>query len=240
MMRSRLTHVIVRSHHPRLRRGLFALGGLLAVLAGWLLFEYGRSVAGYSIVASLQKQDELSRRIGGLEAENERLRAQVAAFEQAGEIDRRAYEEVDRNLTDLQSELLELRQEVAFYRGIVDPNEPHPGLRAQSFKLRQEEGPKYQYRLVLTQLATTNAQIQGEAELTVSGMMNGAPADLSPSDLGLTDRRDLHFNLRHFQELKGTLVLPAGFVPLRVALKLTPKGAGSPVERTFNWAEAAS
>src|SRR5690606_8199293 len=117
--RRRSTHVIVKSHHPRLRRVVSSLLVFGVLVMGWLLFEYGRSQAGYSMVEATQRENMLGLRIADLEAEKRRLNAQVALLEQTVDIDRRAYEEVDRNLADLQNEVLELRQEVAFYRGIV-------------------------------------------------------------------------------------------------------------------------
>src|SRR5690554_5808329 len=108
----RSTHVIVRSHHPRLRRvlGVALAAGLLAL--GWLLYEYGRSSAGYSLVDAHQREQALRSRSEDLDAENQRLVTRIAMLEKSADVDRRAYEEVDRNMSDLQNELLELRQEV--------------------------------------------------------------------------------------------------------------------------------
>lgn len=213
--------------------------GLLAV--GWLLFEYGRSTAGYSVVEARQRQHMLTVRITDLEAENSRLKGQVALLEQTAGIDRRAYEEVDRSLADLQNEVLELRQEVAFYRGIVNSEDASPGLRIQSFKLRQDGQAQYQYRLVLTQLASTTARVQGEAEIALSGIMDGAQVELSQRDVLSPEGQDLRFSFRNFQELRGSLRLPAGFIPLRVILRAAPRGGNSAgVERTLTWTEAVS
>ncbi len=240
-MRRKSTHVIVRSHHPRLRR--FVIGALaIATLAiGWLLFEYGRMAAGYSLVEAMQREHVLGQRISGLEGENGRLKSQIALFERTAGIDRRAYEEVDRSLTDLQNEVLELRQEVAFYRGIVHSEDATPGLRIQSFKLRQDEPTQYQYRLVLTQLATTNIRVQGEAEIALSGMLNGDPVELAQRDILDQQGQDLRFDFRNFQELRGSLRLPEGFVPQRVMLKAAPKGGkGAGAERTLSWTDVVS
>jgi DNA repair exonuclease SbcCD ATPase subunit len=216
-----------------------ASAGIL--LVGWLLFELGRGAGGGSLFEAIKKQNSLANHINDLEKENERLRAQIAEFEQAREIDRRAYAEVDRNMADLQNEVLELKQEVAFYRSVVNSDKSGSGLQIQSFKVRREDGMRYQYRLVLAQLASTNAQVQGEAEVTLSGLSNGSPRDVSLAQLSDPDKRDLRFSLRHFQELQGSLKLPAGFVPLRVHLKVTPRnGPDAPVERTYSWAEASS
>lgn len=240
-MRRKSTHVIVRSHHPRLRQ--FAFGALaVAILAiGWLLFEYGRMSAGYSLVAAKQREYALAQRISGLEDENGRLKSQTALLERTVTIDRHAYEEVDRSLTDLQNEVLELRQEVAFYRGIVHSEDAAPGLRIQSFKLRQDDQVQYHYRLVLTQLATTNTRIQGDAEIVLGGVLNGDPVELAQRDILDKEGQDLRFSFRNFQELRGSLRLPEGFVPQRVILRAGPRGSkGSGVERILSWAEVVS
>jgi hypothetical protein len=239
-MRRRPSHVIVKSHHPRLRRFAFVAAGIAVVILGWLLFEYGRSTAGFSIVEAKQRQGALTDRIADLESENTRLKSQVALLGQAAEIDRRAYEEVEVTLTDLQNELLELRQEVAFYRGIVNSEDVAPGLRIQSFKLRPGDAAQYQFRLVLTQLASARNRTQGQAQISLTGMLNGTEIELPASKLLLdTGDSGVAFNFRNFQELRGVLSLPEGFMPLRVNLRAVPK-QGDAVERTFNWAEVLS
>lgn len=239
-MPRRSTHVIVKSHHPRLRRlGLVALA-IVVVAFGWLLYEYGRNTAGYSMMEARQRQAALITQVTELEAEKGRLESQLAVLGQAAEIDRRAYEEVDRTLADLQNEMLELRQEVAFYRGIVNSEDVAPGLRIQSFKLRQADAAQYQYRLVLTQLASTRTSIQGRAEISLSGLQNGAETDLPAVELlSEADAADLRFSFRNFQELRGVLSLPTGFTPLRIHLRAVPRDGGA-VERTFSWTEVAS
>lgn len=240
-MRRKSTHVIVRSHHPRLKRFLVGALAIATLVIGWLLFEYGRTTAGYSLIEAKQREYALGQRIAGLEDENSRLKAQIALLERTTTIDRQAYEEVDRGLTDLQNEVLELRQEVAFYRGIVHSEDAPPGLRIQSFKLRQDEPTQYQYRLVLTQLATTNVRVQGEAEIALSGMLNGDTVELAQRDILAQEGQDLRFSFRNFQELRGSLRLPEGFVPQRVILKAAPRGSrGAGVERILSWAEVVS
>lgn len=240
-MRRRSTHVIVRSHHPRLRQSALAALALVLIAVGWLLYEYGRSSAGFSIVESMRRELEFKGRVSGLEAENGRLKGQVTVLEQGAEIDRRAYEEVERMMTELQNEVLELRQEVAFYRGIVNSEDVAPGLRIQSFKVRRDEQEQYHYRLVLTQLASTIARIQGQAQISLAGMLDGAQVELSSQDvLADSGARALRFSFRNFQELRGSLTLPPGFIPLRITLKAAPQGGGTVVERTFSWNEALS
>lgn len=239
----RSSHVIVKSHHPRLKQALMIALAVIVIASGWLLFEYGRKRAGFDALDARHQQTLLEGRIVALNGENSRLSARITQLEQAGEIDRRAHEEVSRSLADLQNELLEIRQEVEFYRGIVNAEDGGvTGLKIQTLKLRQEaESGHYQFRLILSQLATTNAQIKGHAEVAVSGVINGEQVDLSHRDLAGGQATALPFNLRHFQEIRGSITLPSGFVPLRLMLKVTPGAAnGAVLERSYSWSEVVS
>jgi hypothetical protein len=55
---------------------------------------------------------------------------------------------------------------------------------------------------------------------------------------GQTDRESrLAFSFRYFQNLQADLVLPKGFAPARVTVKLTPDGkSAKPLEKSFDWA----
>jgi hypothetical protein len=239
----RSSHIIVRSHHPRLRQLMIGTLVLAIIAAGWLLFEYGRKRAGFDAHEARQQQGLLETRIAALNSENSRLSGRITQLEQAGEIDRRAHDEVSRSLSDLQTELLEIRQEVEFYRGIVNADDAGvSGLKIQTLKLRQDAEPRqYQFRLILSQLATTNTRIRGHAELAVSGILDGEQVEISHRDLAGGQATALPFDLRHFQEIRGNISLPEGFVPLRLMLKVTP-GAGNAavLERNYMWAEVVS
>ena len=93
---------------------------------------------------------------------------------------------------------------------------------------------------MLTQLASTRTRTQGQAQITLVGMLNGGETELGPAEL-LPDAKGsgVPFSLRNFQELRGVLSLPEGFMPLRVHLRAVPKQGGA-VERTFNWTEVVS
>ena len=45
------------------------------------------------------------------------------------------------------------------------------------------------------------------------------------------------YSFKYFQQVEGDFVLPAGFEPLRVSVRLTPQG-GATVEQSFSWADA--
>lgn len=236
------THVIVEAHHPHARLALYLALAAVVLAGGWGLFEYGRARAGFDAQAARHARDVLATRITELEAESKHLSGQNAVLEQARDVDRRAYEEVDHSLAALQDELLELKQEAAFYRRLVNASDTAKGLQIESVKLlRDGDSTEYRFRLVLTQYASPPSLVQGDVRMTIGGLKNGAQAELSHQQLLGADKAALSFRFRHFQELAGSLTLPAGFVPLRLILKVAPREAGKPpLERTYTWTELFS
>ncbi|MFQ5488074.1 MAG: DUF6776 family protein [Gammaproteobacteria bacterium] len=236
------SHVIVKSHHPRKRQVLLAISLLVVVLAGWSLYEYGRIRGGYDSTEASKERDGLLEVIAGLEGRNSELSAQLAILQQASEVDHHAYAEVDQTLKALQDELLELREEVAFYRGIVGPADISKGLQIQSFMVKHNgQFNGYRYRLILTQYGKHSRPVQGVAKMTVLGVLEGRKKQFSLKELDTRQQPYMKFRFKYFQELNGDMELPEGFVPLRVILKTIPQGKGArSTEKTFNWAEVIS
>ena len=236
------SHVIVKSHHPRKRRLALLLVVVVIAAAGWGLYEYGRARGGYDRLAAADERDRLQAVIADLTARNKALSARIAILEQASEIDRHAYAEVDQTLKTLQDELLELREEVAFYRGIVGPADISKGLQIQSFMVKRNgQSNSYHYRLIMTQYGKNTRPVQGVAKMRVTGVLEGQQASFELKEIDSRRRPYMKFRFKYFQELKGDMELPEDFVPLRVILKTIPKGKGAKAaERAFNWAEVIS
>ncbi len=209
------------------------------MLGGWGLFEYGRERGGYDRLAATRERQALLETIAGLEARNSELSARIAILEQASEVDRHAYAEVDQTLKSLQDELLELREEVAFYRGIVGPADISKGLHIQSFMVKRGAGANtYHYRLIMTQYGKNTRPMKGVARMSVAGVLDGRQVEYDLKALDPRKRPYMKFRFKYFQELTGDLELPEGFLPLRVILKTVPQGKGArATEKVYNWAE---
>ena len=81
------------------------------------------------------------------------MQEQLAVLKRSSEIDRRATREVRNEYAGLREKAMELRKQLAFYKGIVSPGDAKPGLRVQRFHLEptQEEGGFF-FSLTLTQV----------------------------------------------------------------------------------------
>ena len=233
--------VVVKHHHP-LKKILWLVSLVLAsLLAGWLLFDYGLSRAGFESAQASEELDQLRDRIQTLEVEVTTLSAQKAVHERAREIDRHAYNQVDNVLKAQQSELLELKEEVIFYRGIVGSSDQVRGLQILSFLL-EDNGDKrhFRYRLILNQLEKNNRVIKGRVNLSLIGLQDDVQVELSYAEISKKEGKGELFRFKYFQEVEGDIVLPEGFVPLRIKVKAKSSGKKpKSIERIFNWSELA-
>ena len=122
-------------------RGFFVL---LALVAGYLVFEYGRIRAGYDVLDAAKERAALKKEINARDDRIEELEQAVALLETHREIDREAYKEVEASLSTLQAKIQEQTDAIAFYRGIVSPADGKPGLRVQDFRLTRGYSPTMQ------------------------------------------------------------------------------------------------
>lgn len=234
--------MIVRPHRP-LRNGVIytVLAVLvLAAIAG--AFEFGRLRAGFNAAEVERRRQHREEELAALTQQNRELRERIALLERSSEIDREAREQVQDNLSAMQDEVLELREQLAFYRGIVSPEDAQAGLRVQSFELYS--GPAedlYHYRLVLIQAIKHDRRASGRVDVVVHGVRNGQPESIPLNELVTDDMDEMRYSFKYFQDFEGDLRLPADFTPARVDIAILPGGRESDaVRRTIEWAEARS
>lgn len=235
------SRLVVKPHHPRRTIVRIAVGAVLAVLVAWAMFEAGSHQAGYDRSAARSERRELTSDLEALDRENRRLRERIAGLERSGQVDGRAYAELRGTLAGLNDEILRLREELAFYRGIVSPADVQRGLRIHGFELHPAEGEgAWRFHLVLIQAMQHDRQAQGAARLTIIGTATGAPARLALADVGDHPESGIAYDFRYFQEFGGDILLPQGFTPSRVEVELVPRsGRDGRVAQVFDWPVAS-
>jgi hypothetical protein len=212
---------------------------LLVLIAGYLVFEYGRISAGYDTLDAANERGELVAHIDTLDNEIEALQQEVALHVTHREIDREAYKEVESSLITLQAKIVEQQDAIAFYRGIVSPADGKPGLRVQDFKLtRGGEEREFKLRLVLVQAMKHDRKVSGDVSVSVEGNEDGevksyALTDLLPADAD----KAWPFSFRYFQDFDRRIVLPDGFTPERVHVEVRSRTRSiSSIEESYAWA----
>jgi hypothetical protein len=227
--------LIVRPHAPR-RTALVATFTVLGTLLGLALaFEAGRLRAGYSVVSAELERRELKGELAELRGELSASRAKQAAAEMARRVDKESYTQVEKSLADLESRLAEQSQELAFYRGIVNPTDGIAGLRIQRLQVLPGVAPhRFRVRIVLIQAARQDATTTATADLSIDGERGGRAVNLPLAEIG-TAPKPLTFSFRYFQEIETEIQLPADFVPERVQVEVRPAKATAPLRETYPW-----
>jgi cell division protein FtsB len=213
----------------------------LVVVSAYLVFELGRIKAGYDIVEAANHRQALNDIIEELEEEVAELKQEVALLETHRNIDREAYKEVESSLSSLQAKIVEQRDALAFYRGIVSPADGKPGLRVQDLTLtRGEEEREFNVRLVLVQSMQHDRKVSGDVHMSVQGSQDGADksyelAELLPDDAD----SDWPFSFRYFQNFNRQLLLPNGFTPRLIRVEVRSKTRSiADIEASFDWVTA--
>jgi hypothetical protein len=220
-------------------------GGFLLALGAWGLYLYTRASTVTDFERAQLEVEELrdarrtlTRDLRLAREELRRLQEQVAYVERSQEIDAQACGAVRDSLSQLQAEASDLREQLAFYRGIVAPEQSRAGVRVYEFKLTPATSARrYAYELVLIQSVRHDKRVAGRIELELAGSRSGADVRLPWTQLVSGESTEnLVFSLKYFEEFAGEITLPAGFDPVRVLVTLIPDGNGTPrVEESFDW-----
>lgn len=233
----RTGHHVVPYRPPWQSRLRLIAGVLVLCIVLYGMYEWGRFEGGYSKLAEIQRRRELNAKVEVLQEDNEKLRGDVAAVELARSVDRKAYADVEKNLADLQAQVLKHREELTFYRGIVSPEDGIGGLRVQRFQIVAGSAEnRFQLRLVLVQSMRQDAVASGSASIEIEGVRDSKPVQLALSEVGGTTRADgqVPFQFRYFQNIEQDVALPAGFEPRAVTVEVR-SGKLAPVRESYPW-----
>lgn len=228
--------LVVRRHDDvghrwrRLWWGLAWLASLLAVGAAVHLL----GVRGTPAVADHRQQRALL-------AEVDDLKQQVANLQRAGQVNEVATSALRGTLAQREKELSALRSDLGFYSRLVAGNGQRQGLKLQEVKLQPIGGSRgWTLILSLTQNAKRGDEVSGHATVSVEGMRKDKVVTLDWPALGDGAQKDgLPFRFTYFQQLQGTIVLPADFRPTRLRIRVDP-ASGETFSRTVAWSAALS
>jgi hypothetical protein len=234
--------LVVTSYHPW-RKWVVVTVLIVAVpLGAWGLFDYGRYRAGFDSWEAAKEHRALQGAVDDLQQGNDDLRQRLATNERAMEIDKQAYADINGSLESMQNEISELKEEVAFYRGIVAPQESAQGVRVQKLQLTANGGEHgYSYKLVLVQTTKDAPVTRGAIRLTVQGLLDQAQKEYSFGELSGQNTEGEKFRFKYFGKTEGDIILPANFIPTRVVVHVSVDSpTHSDVEAVFAWQDVIS
>ncbi len=226
--------LVVRTHAPKRRAILRGAAIGVGALGVYGAFELGRAVAGYDVIEAQRDAWAAGRRIRGLERENAKQRAEIAAADIARRVDRESDAQLERNLAELQGQIARLNQSLAFYRGLVQPDSNVKAKVQQMQIVPLPEAGRFRLKFMLMQVGPPTRPVAGRIALTVLGRRAGRDSRLSLAQVSGGRRASLRYSFRDFQSFDETLRLPPNFAPVRIGVVLRD-GAGREYRQAFLW-----
>jgi hypothetical protein len=231
--------LVIKPHRPR-QRVFIIVGIVLATsVAIGVAFHYGqwRSIA-FAMGAATHKRGLMDDYLA-LKRDNEAYAELVAELRQTVNIDRHARVEYQKTVSNMQTEIAELKVELAFYRDVLSSTKPDKGPYVRGFKLRDVGGDRrFQYRLVLTHVNKDDKVASGRVNVEIRGHNSGAKQRLKLAELAEPESGDLEFNFKHFRRIEGVLQLPNDFAPEKVHVVVYEDGRKkSSFNKVYDWAK---
>jgi len=222
-----------------LRPLFLSIFAVLVIAAGlYLSYELGRDRAGYSLLDERRQTEIYEAEIARLELAVEDLRRQQAIFETSREIDRETYARVESNLSQQQARIQAQEEELAFYRGIVSPQDGKAGLRIQNLQVFPSDSEQnHVLKLMLVQAIMQSNRVSGVVRVKLIGSLDDEAAEFDLEQLATGGAPpELSYGFRYFQSLEQELSLPVGFQPDTVEVEIWPtEPRGEPVTQSFQW-----
>ncbi|MDR0183838.1 DUF6776 family protein [Lysobacter arvi] len=210
---------------------VLALAWLGSLAAVWLGAQRHAAPKLPMVAAQLEAaQNELRR----WRSQAEQLAQREATLSRSDQISRAANKEVQSELAEREEEISDLRANLAFYERLVGATGQPKGLSVHSARFDAESGGSWRYQIVLTQSLNKGAISRGRLHFTVEGVRHGKLATIGWDELH--QRRSAppqDYSFRYFQQLRGSVMLPADFTPQRVRVSLD--GGDVTVEQTLGW-----
>lgn len=234
------SHYVVRRSSPVKRWFVSGLLGSAVAVALWFAFDYGRQRGGYDAEQSRARIEMLELRLAELQSENRQLRDKLARVEQTAQVDRMTYSKVNEDLKSSRAQVYALEKQLAFYRRILEPAPGKDGPQVDELRIEAlPETGRFRFRVTLVQGGKRGKTVKGSAQVAVEGKLNGRSRVLELNVLTQGKTNTLVFAFKHYQNLEGEMLLPSGFKPDSVKVKLiVPGKTGADVERRIPWVEA--
>lgn len=191
---------------------------LILVICGFLI-GYWR----YSSDSTVQLRDQVDR----LTEENRQLRTQSIHVESQKQVTQVAQKNLASDMAALQEENVKLKEDIAFYKNILEDSSNVGVVKVHSFKITKSVRPgEYDYRILLIQSGKHDKSVQGSLQMTLSGVQDNKQISLPVNaSVGV---RSFKINFKYYQPVEGSFIVPANQTATVLQAKLYQAGSLEP------------
>jgi hypothetical protein len=120
----------------------------------------------------------------------------------------------------MQSQIARLNQDLSFYRGLVQPDSVIH-VKVQQMQIVPETvAGQYRLKFVLMQTGKPDKEVAGSAAISIDGLQQGKPSNLTFAQVAPSRRVSLAYSFRYFQDYEELIQLPQGFEPTRLGVEI--------------------
>ncbi|TAJ91757.1 MAG: hypothetical protein EPO31_13685 [Gammaproteobacteria bacterium] len=172
-----------------------------------------------------------------LEESNKKLKEQILVLEQSATVDRETIALMQAEDRMIQEELYQLKRELEFYQGVMDATKDITGLNIQRVHIDSLTTPRtYRIKVVLTHLAKDVTVAKGVLNISVEGLLDAKIKRYDIQDIAEEGTPDLSYNFRNYLRFQNVFVLPDGFEPRKVVIRLQANDSKiSPIINSYDW-----
>ena len=165
------------------------------------------------------------------------LKQRLANAERAEFISRSANNQVQDSLAEKEEQIAGLKADLDFYERLVGAGGRRHGLSVHDAEFAPDAGGAWRYTVTLTQNINRGGVTSGLMRFGIEGVQGGKLKRVEWGTLvGSPGSTGQKFAFRYFQQLEGSILLPAGFTPQRV--RVSVNGSSGTREQVFDWRPA--
>lgn len=196
-------------------------------LAAWI-YDAGRQIAGFHSNESVREIQSLRNHVMELDAELTKLRSLAGSGESSLQIERATQKQLSQQVKSLELENAALKQDLAFFEGLMPSSELGDDVGVKIDHLRIEPdgaAGEYRYRMLVVNNGGRQArELKGSLQLVVKVQQEGKDVMITvPSETEPNPQR-FRFEIKHFHRLEGAFSVPPGVVIKGVEARLLQDG----------------
>jgi hypothetical protein len=225
----RAPRLAIRTHVEwRWRALVIAVAVALAGGLGIVSYDAGRRASGNYSATVEGELAALSARVAELDGEAARLRSVAGSAESSLQIERAAQQQLAKQVRALEAENGALKDDLAFFEGLVPSSEAIADTGVRIHRLRVEADAtagQFRYRMLLVNNGGKPLrEFRGALQLVVKVRRGNEDAMITfPPEADRTSSR-FQIEIKHFQRAEGSFTVPPGALVKSVEARLIQDG----------------
>jgi len=208
--------------------GLTLFAAVSLALAAWM-YDAGRRFAGFDQSEVQEELIRLRNTVPRLEAESAELHAVANASDAKVRIEQSAQQQLTAQLKSLVEENTRLKEDLAFFEGLVPGARRDDSLSIHRFKIERGAVPgEYHYRLLVLQGGRRDREFQGAIQILADLQDKGRNDMIAITEEGAPSGMTRRLKFKFFQRQEGSFKVSSTARMRGVQVKIFENGIAEP------------